>query len=69
MQIEYITIDNKKYGISKEIKYENTIYVYLANLDDPKDQLIKKYTTTNPNELLPLETDAEFTFALNLYVE
>lgn len=69
MTIEYVIIDDKKYGITKEIKYNDTTYVFLANLNNPKDQLIKKYTETNKDELLPLETDAEFTFALNLYVE
>lgn len=69
MTIEYVTIDDKKYGILKETKYNDATYVFLANLDNPKDQLIKKYYDTNKDELLPLESDEEFNFILSLFVE
>lgn len=67
MEIEYVIIDNNRFGIINEVKYENTTYVYLANLEDPTDQLIRKYTTENQDDLFPLDSDAEFDFALTLF--
>ena len=49
-------------------KFNNTIYVFLANLDNPRDQLIKKYYENATEELLPLESDFEFALAMNLYM-
>lgn len=68
MTIDYVSIDDKKYGVTKEKKFNDTIYVFLANLDNPRDQLIKKYYENAKEELLPLETDSEFAFAMNLYM-
>lgn len=69
MQIEYVIVDDKRFGVVNEVNHEGTIYVFLANLDDPTDVMIKKYTEQNQDELLPLETDAEFDFALSLFNE
>lgn len=68
MTIDYVSIDDKKYGVTKEKKFNNTIYVFLANLDNPRDQLIKKYYENATEELLPLESDFEFALAMNLYM-
>lgn len=67
MEIEYVIIDDKRFGIVNEVKYENTTYVFLANLEDPTEQLIRKYTNQKQDDLLPLDSDAEFDFALTLY--
>ena len=69
MEIEYIIIDDKRFGIIKEKKFKDITYVYLANLEDPTDQLIRKYTETNNEDLVALETDSEFDFALQLFNE
>lgn len=69
MTIDYVIIDDKKYGILKETTYNDATYVFLANLNDPKDQLIKKYYETNKDELLPLDSDEEFNYILTLFVE
>ncbi len=68
MEIEYVIIDDKKFGITKEISHDNYVYVYLASLNNPEEQLIKKYLKSNPDELLPLENEEEFNFALKLYI-
>lgn len=67
MEIEYVILDDKRFGVINEIAHENTTYVFLANLEDATEQLIRKYTKENPDDLLPLETDAEFAFALSLF--
>ena len=69
MTIDYVIIDDKKYGILKETTYNDATYVFLANLNDPEDQLIKKYYETNKDELLPLDSDEEFNYILTLFVE
>ncbi len=67
MEIEYVIIDDKRFGIINEVKSKNTTYVFLANLEDPTEQLIRKYTDSNQEDLLPLETDSEFEFAISLF--
>lgn len=69
MTIDYVIIDDKKYGILKETTYNEATYVFLANLKDPTDQLIKKYYESNKEELLPLDSDEEFNYILTLFVE
>ena len=64
MTIDYVIIDDKKYGILKETTYNEATYVFLANLNDPTDQLIKKYYESNKEELLPLDSDEEFNYIL-----
>ena len=69
MTIDYVIIEDKKYGILKETTYNEATYVFLANLNDPTDQLIKKYYESNKEELLPLDSDEEFNYILTLFVE
>mgnify|MGYP004611882577 FL=1 len=67
MKIEYVIIDDKRFGVISEIPNQDTVYVFLANLEDPSEQLIRKYKIENRDDLLPLETDQEFDFALKLF--
>ncbi len=67
MKIEYVIIDDKRFGVISEIPNQDTVYVFLANLEDPSEQLIRKYKIENKDDLLPLETDQEFDFALKLF--
>ena len=67
MKIEYVIIDDKRFGVISEIPNQDTVYVFLANLEDPSEQLIRKYKIENKDDLLPLETDQEFVFALKLF--
>ena len=67
MKIEYVIIDDKRFGVISEIPNQDTVYVFLANLEDPSEQLIRKYKIENNDDLLPLETDQEFDFALKLF--
>lgn len=67
MKIEYVIIDDKRFGVISEIPNQDTVYVFLANLEEPSEQLIRKYKIENKDDLLPLETDQEFDFALKLF--
>lgn len=67
MKIEYVIIDDKRFGVISEIPHQDTVYVFLANIEDPSEQLIRKYKIENKDDLLPLETDQEFDFALKLF--
>ena len=68
MNVEVITIDNQVYMIIKELKKENINYIYLSNMNDEKDILIKKITDDNPNYLLSLDSSEEFQKALLLFL-
>ncbi len=65
-EIEYLIIDNKKYEIVIEKKYENTTYLYLSNIDDEKDNFIRKYTDGNEDTVYPLDDENEFELAMSL---
>lgn len=67
MEIEYVIIDDKRFGVIEEKNANDITYVFLANLEDPTDQLIRKYTKENSEDLVPLDSDNEFQFALNLF--
>lgn len=60
---EIVEVNNKQYIVLKEIDYNMNNYLYLSNLDNPKDILIRK------NELLPLESIDEYELACNLLLK
>lgn len=61
--VEIITIDSKKYAIMNEVTDENITYLYLSNIDDPNDVMIRKSSSTDENEFIPLEDEEEFHLA------
>ena len=52
MKIEYVIIDDKRFGVISEIPHQDTVYVFLANLEDPSEQLIRKYKIENKDLIL-----------------
>ncbi len=58
--------DNIKYFITKEIQCENTVYVYLTNINDVNDFCIRK-TDEKKEYLNPLDNEEEFKKALELF--
>ena len=60
-KLEIMTIDNNDYIIMKEVKEENTIYVFLSNVNNPEDVMIRK-STDNEN-YIPLENEEEYKLA------
>ncbi len=65
-EVEYVLIDNKKYEVVMEKTYNDTTYMYLSNLDDDNDNLIRKYTTADQETIYPLDNDEEFELAMSL---
>lgn len=68
-EVEYVLIDNKKYEVVMEKTYNDTTYMYLSNLDDDNDNLIRKYTTVDQETIYPLDNDEEFELAMSLIEE
>ena len=58
--------DGIKYFITKEIKKDNVIYVYLTNIKDVTDFCIRK-TNESKEMLNPLDNEEEFDMALDLF--
>ena len=68
-EVEYVLIDNKKYEVVMEKTSGDTTYMYLSNLDDDNDNLIRKYTTVDQETIYPLDNDEEFELAMSLIEE
>ena len=64
--VEYVLIDNIKYEIVMEKTLNNKTYLYLTNINDDKDMLIRKYTHDSKEILKPLDNDKEFEEAMKL---
>lgn len=65
-EVEYVLIDNRKYEVVMEKTSGDTTYMYLSNLDDENDNLIRKYTTVDQETIYPLDNDEEFELAMSL---
>ncbi len=60
-ELEYIELDNKKYGVIKELTKDNNKYVLLSNLDDVNDIIINKVIIEDNEEfLVGLDNKEEF---------
>ena len=64
--LEVVEIDDKSYLILKEAIKDNKTYLYLSNINDEEDTLIRKLEN---NDVLPLENDKEFELACNLFIK
>lgn len=64
--VEYLLIDNIKYEIVMEKTLNDKTYLYLTNVNDDKDMLIRKYTHDSKEILKPLDNDKEFEEAMKL---
>ena len=64
--LEVVEIDDKNYLILKEAIKDNKTYLYLSNINDEEDTLIRKLEN---NDVLPLENDKEFELACNLFIK
>ena len=64
--VKYVLIDNIKYEIVMEKTLNDKTYLYLTNINDDKDMLIRKYTHDSKEILKPLDNDKEFEEAMKL---
>lgn len=67
--IEIITINNKDYGIMKEIPYKECIYLYLSCIANPKDTMIRKVLKSNEDDIIVLQDNDEFELACTLLLK
>lgn len=65
-ELEIVEIDKKEYYIIKEIAHGNNIYLYLSNVDDDDDMMIRKTTNQDKDLIVPLSSKEEFDIACAL---
>ena len=63
IQVEVMRVDNKDYIILKEVFEKNISFVFLSNVDDPDDILIRKSNPLQPSHYVPLESEEEYQLA------
>lgn len=66
-ELEVITVNDKEYVIIKEVQHNDTTFLYLSNLVDENDTLIRK--RDKKNDVFPLESEEEFELACNLLLK
>ena len=59
-ELEVITIDNKDYAILKEKEYNDTTYIFLSNVANQDDIMIRKSSEEDKDLFVPLENEKEF---------
>ena len=64
--LELIEINDTNYVVLKEVKHKDTSYLYLSNVNDEEDMMIRK---TKGEEVIPLESEEEFEIACNLLIK
>lgn len=60
-ELEIMTIDGVDYAILKEVKNVGTTYVFLSNVANSEDMMIRK--SANDEDYVPLDGDKEFELA------
>lgn len=66
LEVEVIDINDTSYIVLKEVKYKDTSYLYLSNINDEEDTMIRK---TDGEMIVPLASEEEFEIACNLLVK
>lgn len=64
--VEIVEINNNNYVILKEVKHKDTSYLFLSNLEDEEDTMIRK---VKGDSIIPLASEEEFEIACNLLVK
>lgn len=67
--LEVVTIDDNQYLVLKEVKHDDISYLYLSNINDEEDTLIRKTDKKDKDMILPLESEQEFEIACNLLLK
>lgn len=58
--MEIMTFGDKDYYILKEKESNGINYIYLSNVDDPKDIMIRKSSNKDKDLYVPLDGENEF---------
>lgn len=61
--VEIITLGDKDYYILNEAKRNGVTYIYLSNVEDKDDILIRKSSNDDDSSYVPLESEDEFELA------
>ena len=69
MQLEVLDINNKKYMVLNELTDDNETYVYLSNIKNPKDFVVRKVDKNDKEVLINLDNEEEFVKAMDLFRE
>ena len=69
MELEIIEIDDKEYYVLTELPGKEENYLYLSNVNDDEDVFLRKSDKTNPDIVIPLESDEELKEAATLLQE
>lgn len=62
-ELEVITIGKKDYCIVREVEEDNVHYVFLSNVVNPGDIMIRKSSIEDPDLYIPLENEDEYYLA------
>ena len=65
-EFEVVEINEMSYIILKEVTYKETSYLYLSNVNDEEDTLIRK---AEGDMIIPLTSEEEFEIACNLLIK
>ena len=62
-EVEVITLGDKEYYILNEVKHNGVTYIYLSNVIDRDDTLIRKNSKDDEDMYIPLQSEEEFELA------
>lgn len=62
-EVEVITLGDKEYYILNEVKHNGVTYIYLSNVIDRDDTLIRKSSKDDLDMYIPLQSEEEFELA------
>lgn len=65
-ELEVIEIDEKEYCVINEVTYKEKTFLYLSNIQDEEDTIIRKVSPEDENIVIPLQDEKEFEIACNL---
>ncbi len=65
-EVEVVEIDNASYVVLKQVVHNDTAFLYLSNINDEEDTMIRK---ADGDMLVPLASEEEFEIACNLLIK
>lgn len=68
-ELDVVNIDNKNYLVINKVTSNDNTFLYLSNIEDEDDTLIRKIDKNDSSQAIPLENDKEFEIACNLLIK
>lgn len=63
LDVNLMTIDGIDYVVVNELEEGNNKYIYLSNIDDPNDTIIRKRSLSDSDLYIPLDDEDEYYLA------